>query len=102
VFIIHVILKEFQLFGTVMTLPSLSTVGRHPVDYNSGLVLQFLDAQTILFVFTALLVQQRIVFLSSSYALLVLVSEVSISNHFLIMREVRTGDHYGRIRVLIK
>jgi DENN (AEX-3) domain len=64
------------LFGTIMTLPSVSAVGRRPVDFNLGLIFQFMDIQTILFVFTALILQQRIVFLSSSYALLTLITEV--------------------------
>jgi len=72
-----------------MTLPPLSAVGRHPVDYNLGLVFQFLDVQTIIYIFTALLLQQRVVFLSSSYAILVLISEVSDMILLIFVNEAR-------------
>jgi len=61
-----------------MTLPATLSADREPVDFDISVVFKCLDVQSVLLIMTSILTQQRMVFLSSSYPLLTLVTKVSI------------------------
>jgi len=59
-----------------MTLPAAVSTAREPVDFDLGVIFRCLSIESVLLVVTAILTQQRLVFMSSSYPLLTLVSKV--------------------------
>jgi len=61
-----------------MTLPATLSADCGPVDYDASIIFKCLDVQSVLLVITSVLTQQRIVFTSSSYPLLTLVTKVSM------------------------
>lgn len=70
-------LQQFQLYDILITVPASDGYSRQPVDFSLGLVFRCLDAQTVLLILTAIMTQQRLLFMSSNYVLLTLVMEVN-------------------------
>ena len=74
--------QKFQLFDTIMTLPATSSADREPVDFDLSIVFKCLDVKSVLLVVTMILTQQRLVFTSSSYPLLTLVTKVDTYDYY--------------------
>jgi len=62
-----------------MTLPATLSSDREPVDFDISVVFKCLDMQSVLLIMTSILTQQRMVFLSSSYPVLTLVTKVNFA-----------------------
>lgn len=61
-----------------MTLPGTLSIDREPVDFDVSVIFKCLDVPCVLLVVESILTQQRIVFTSSSYPLLTLVTKVAV------------------------